>query len=217
MIEEDRAAADRRPSLGAAWWYLSRPAGTRQRVASFAGSFLNCVLGAAIAYEEVHTQFTQAAAVTPRWPSLAAELPPGAVLGRACLHTLARSAESDRSAAELPALGVAQGEARVRRMPREAGPFTEVWRGRWQAGQPGAALPQHASCFSCARLTIATDCRRNQRNAMPDAALYRQIVDVLLAEHEVARHRSLATTPWPGNFPSPGGCTARCTVSAALP
>lgn len=130
--------------LGAAWWYLKRPASTRQRVASMAESFLTCVLGAAIAYEEVQGQFISAAPKTPGWASLAAALPPAAVLGRACLHTLARSPGCDRSAAELtadlPFLGVAQGEAKVRQVLRDAGPFTEVWRGRWQAGQAAPAL-----------------------------------------------------------------------------
>lgn len=130
--------------LGAAWWYNKRPASTRQRVASMAESFLTCVLGAAIAYEEVQGQFIKAAPKTPGWASLAAVLPPAAVLGRACLHTLARSPGCDRSAAELagelPFLGVAQGEVKVRQVLRDAGPFTEVWRGRWQAGQAALAL-----------------------------------------------------------------------------
>ena len=131
-------------ALGAAWWYITRPASTRQRVASIAESFLNCVLGAAIAYEEVRKEFTGAAPETPSWAYLAAELPPAAVLGRACLHTLARSTGCDRSAVELttelPSLGEAQGEAKVRQVLREAGPFTEVWRGRWQAGHAAPAL-----------------------------------------------------------------------------
>ena len=74
----------------------------------------------------------------------AADLPPAAVLGRACLHTLARSPGCDRSAAELtaelPYLGVAQGAAKVRQVLRDAGPFTEIWRGRWQAGHAAPAL-----------------------------------------------------------------------------
>ena len=124
--------------LGAAWWCLRRPAGTRQRAVSVVESVLNCVFGAAIAYREVQDEFTSAAPKVPDWASLAALLPPAAVLGRACLHTLARSPGCDRSAAELtaelPPLGIAQGEAKVRRVLRDAGPFTEVWRGRWQAG-----------------------------------------------------------------------------------
>ena len=121
--------------LGAAWWYLSRPASTRQRVSSAAGSVLNCVVGAAIAYEEARVQFARAAPKTPDWASLAAALPPAAVLGRASLHTLARSPGCDRSAAklaaELPYLGVAQGEAKVRQVLRDAGPFN---RSRWAWG-----------------------------------------------------------------------------------
>jgi hypothetical protein len=129
---------------GAAWWYLSRPASTRQRAASVAESILTGVLGAAIAYQEVQDQFTRAAPKTPGWATLAAGLPPAAVLGRACLHTLARSPRCDRSAAELtadlPYLGVAQGEAKIRQILHDAGPFTEVWRGRWQTGHAAPAL-----------------------------------------------------------------------------
>jgi hypothetical protein len=110
---------------------------------------LKCVLGAAIAYEEVHSQFTSAAPKTPSWSALAAVLPPAAVLGRACVYTLARSPGGDRSAAELaaelPYLSVAQGEAKVRQVLRDAGPFTEVWRGRWQAGHVGVALLRYLS------------------------------------------------------------------------
>ena len=130
--------------VGAAWWYLSRPASTRQRVASVAESILTGVLGATIAYQEVQDQFMAAAPKIPDRATLAVGLPPAAVLGRACLHTLARSPRCHRSAAELtaelPYLGVAQGEARVRQILRDAGPFTEVWRGRWQAGHPAPAL-----------------------------------------------------------------------------
>ena len=42
--------------------------------------------------------------------------------------------------AELPYLGVTQGEAKVRQVLRNGGPFTEVWRGRWQAGHAAPAL-----------------------------------------------------------------------------
>ena len=145
-----RVAAATSPSLlvtaglCAAWWYAKRPASTKQRVASIAESVLNCALGAAIAYQEVQDQFTGTAPKNTSWASLAAALPPSAVLGRACLHTLARSPGGDRSAAELagelPYLGVAQGEAKARQVLRDSGPFTEIWRGRWQAGQVARAL-----------------------------------------------------------------------------
>jgi hypothetical protein len=133
--------------LAGAWWYLNRPASTRQRAASIAKSILAGALAAVITYQEVQDRFSSAAPRTPDWVSLAAVLPPAAVLGRACLHTLARSPGCDRSAAELaadlPYLGVAQGEAKVRHLLREAGPFTEVWRGRWQAGHVCPALQRY--------------------------------------------------------------------------
>jgi hypothetical protein len=65
--------------------------------------------------------------------TLSADLHPAAVLRRSCRHTLARSTGCDRSAAELPHLGVAQGEVKVRQVLRGGGPFTKVWRGRWHA------------------------------------------------------------------------------------
>jgi hypothetical protein len=62
----------------------------------------------------------------------------------ACLHTLARSPRCNLSAVELtkelPYLGIAQGEAKVRQVLRDAGLFTEVWRGRWQVGHAARAL-----------------------------------------------------------------------------
>jgi hypothetical protein len=42
--------------------------------------------------------------------------------------------------AELPYPGVAQGEAKVCQALRDGGPFTEVWRGRWQAGHAAPVL-----------------------------------------------------------------------------
>jgi len=131
-------------ALGAAWWYRNRPASTRQQVTSVARYVLTCAVSAAVVYQEVQDQFTSVAPKTQGWESLAADLPPGAVLGRACLHTLARSTGCDRSAAELtaelPYLRVAQGEAKVRQVLRGGAPFTEVWRGRWQAGHAAPAL-----------------------------------------------------------------------------
>lgn len=157
--------------LGAAWWYLKRPASTRQRVASAAESILTCVLGAAIAYQEVQDQFTSAAPKTPGWASLAADLPPSGVLGRTCLHTLARSPGCDRSAAELttelPHLGVAQGEAKVRQVLRDAGPFIEVWRGRWQAGQAAPALLRYLTMQSAGREPLDSPARRAPGSGEP--------------------------------------------------
>ena len=133
--------------LGAAWWYLSRPASTRQQFTSAAMSVLACAAEAAAAYQEVRDQFASFAPKTSSWESLAADLSPAAALGRGCLHTLARSTGCDRSAAELtaelPYLGVAQGEAKVRQVLRDGGPFAEVWRGRWQASRAAPALRRY--------------------------------------------------------------------------
>ncbi|MBV9384459.1 MAG: hypothetical protein JOY82_18495 [Streptosporangiaceae bacterium] len=159
---------------GAAWWYLSRPASTRQRVASVAESILTGVLGAAIAYQEVQDQFTSAAPKTPAWATLAADLPPAALLGRACLHTLARSSRCHRSAAELtadlPYLGVAQGEAKVRQILRDAGPFTEVWRGRWQAGHAAPALLRYLTMRSPGRELASRSGARPHGRGTPEGA-----------------------------------------------
>jgi len=145
---------------------MNLPASTRQRVASAAKSVLTSVLGTAIVYQEVHEQFTSAAPKTPGWASLAADLPPSAVLGRACLHTLARSLRCNRSAAELatelPYLGVAQGEAKVRQILRDTSPFTEVWRGRWQVGRVAPALLRHLDKQSAQRNLPGT-----AQNALP--------------------------------------------------
>ena len=69
---------------------------------------------ASLAVHDSWDQFASFAPEAPGWESLAADLSPAAVLGRGCLHTLARSTGSDRSAAELtaelPYLGVVQGE-----------------------------------------------------------------------------------------------------------
>jgi hypothetical protein len=76
--------------FGLAGWYLQAPRETKQRIMSFAGSVLTCALGAAIAYEDVRRQFSSAAPAVPGWGSLEGVLPPGAVLGRACLPAYAR-------------------------------------------------------------------------------------------------------------------------------
>jgi hypothetical protein len=96
-----------------------------------AGTTTPCLRGSSTPVRRRHAE-------DPGWESLAVSIPPGSVLRRACLHTPVRSTGSDRSAAELakelPVLGVAQGEAKVRQILRGGGPFAEVWRGRWQAG-----------------------------------------------------------------------------------
>jgi hypothetical protein len=108
---------------------------TRQRLKSAAAIVGTALLQVYAAYQAVLIRFERAAPTIPGWDALAATNDPAAVLTRACLHTLARSPMSDRSAKELaqqlPWVGVAQGEAKVRHTLRSHGCFFEVWRGRW--------------------------------------------------------------------------------------
>lgn len=82
-------------------------------------------------------QFAKSLPATPRWADRAASNPDGVLL-RASLRTLARSGRTPRAANELagvlPALGVPQGEAKVRATLRSSDAFHEVCRGGWQAG-----------------------------------------------------------------------------------
>ena len=95
-------------------------------------------------YRDMLERFESAAPFVPSWGELAITNQKEAVLLRAFLHTLARSAMSDRSARELadalPALGVAQGETKVRHILRSYDCFFEVWRGRWQVGEVATIL-----------------------------------------------------------------------------
>lgn len=135
--------------LGTAWWLLSRPDSVKRQIASGAGSVLSSVATAAVGFQVIKAEFTAAAAKTPSWATLAASVAPAAVLGRACLHTLARSPQVNRSAAELraelPYLGVAQGETKVRQVLRTGGAFSEVRRGRWQVGGVAPTLLSYLS------------------------------------------------------------------------
>lgn len=91
---------------------------TKQRVKSVAASVGTYLLQMYAAYQEALLRFQRVAPTVPSWEALDQTTAPGSVLTRACLHTLARSPMSDRSAAELarqlPVLGVPQGEAKVR-------------------------------------------------------------------------------------------------------
>lgn len=117
---------------------------TKQRLKSAAAFAGIAFLHLSAAYREVLTRFERVAPAVPSWDALAATNDPEAVVTRACLYTLARSAMSERSAEELaqqlPLLGVAQGEAKVRCTLRTHGCFFEVWRGRWQVGEVAQRL-----------------------------------------------------------------------------
>lgn len=115
---------------------------TRRRVKSAAASGGTFLLQTYAAYQEALLHFRHVAPAVPSWEALAGANPSDSVLTRACLHTLARSPMSDRSAAELalvlPVLGV--GEAKVRQTLRTHPCFSEVWRGRWQVGEVADVL-----------------------------------------------------------------------------
>lgn len=90
-------------------------------------------------YVDTTADFLAAAPTIPAWGELAALNGQEATLERACLHTLARSPMTDRSAAELSNdlgvdLPVAHGQAKVRAVLREKICFEPSHRGRWQVG-----------------------------------------------------------------------------------
>ena len=95
--------------------------------------------------------------MVPSWDALSTTNRPDAVLVRASLHTLARSAMPDRSAAELakqlPLLNVAHEEAKVRHILRAHDCFNEVWRGRWQVGEVAPVLVRYFE----RRASVATE------------------------------------------------------------
>jgi predicted nucleic acid-binding protein len=117
---------------------------TRQRLRSAATSVGTTLLQTFVAYQQFHSQFQGLAPLVPGWDELSVTNDPDDVLARACLHTLARSAMSNRSAAELsrqlPFLPVAQGETKVRHTLRSHDYFSQVWRGRWQVGEVAGLL-----------------------------------------------------------------------------
>jgi len=125
--------------------YISNDA--RQRAKSATISTAKFLFHALTAYYDVVARFQQATPPVATWEQLASTNDKNTVLLRACLHTLARSGMSDRSARELPRelpfLGVAQGEAKVRQILRTHNSFFEVWRGRWQLGEVARLLKSH--------------------------------------------------------------------------
>jgi len=132
------------PLAGVAVWQLlkrTKPS-TRERATAVVAEMFARYGQLLVMMNEATEAFRSAAAPTPGWGKPAEVLAPEAVLTRACLHTLARSASSDRSAAELtgqlPQLPVAQGEAKVRTtLRRDATAFHQPYKGRFQVGRPG--------------------------------------------------------------------------------
>jgi predicted nucleic acid-binding protein len=125
--------------------YISSDARQRAKSATIAiGKVLFHAFGA---YHDVLMRFQQATPPVATWEQLATTNHKNAVVLRACLHTLARSGMSNRSARELaqelPFLGVPQGEAKLRQVLRTHSSFFEVSRGRWQLGEVAPLLKSH--------------------------------------------------------------------------
>ncbi|MBL8776751.1 MAG: hypothetical protein JNK12_12485 [Acidimicrobiales bacterium] len=115
----------------------------RHRMRSFAKGVGELAFSLLAEQQSASEQFAQALCATPSWADLSASKPDGVLL-RASLRTLARSGRSPRRASELagllPALGVPQGEDKVRATLRSCDAFQEVYRGRWQVGTARATL-----------------------------------------------------------------------------
>ena len=112
----------------------------KQSLRELAGHVATLIAAMDAEYKRARKVFAQAAPTVPSPAELERELPPDRGLFRACLRTLARSRSSACTARELaallPALPVAQGEAKVRAILRDSDCFLEVRHGRWQLGWP---------------------------------------------------------------------------------
>jgi hypothetical protein len=118
-----------------AWRWLSDS--SRQSLRDGFGRFMEFCVELMMQQRAYEQQFDVALPVVPALRQLAAHASADAVLGRACLHALARAPEGHVSAQELAALVRRElpcADARVRAIMRERSSFKEVYRGRWQVG-----------------------------------------------------------------------------------
>jgi hypothetical protein len=132
------------------WRWLSDPSrqGLRDGVGRFAEFCVELMLQQR-AYEQL---FDAALPEVPTLRQLAAQTHADSVLGRACLHALAREQAGHLSAQELAGSvrrEIPCADARVRAIMREVSSFWEVDRGRWQVGSDYSrallALPAQAT------------------------------------------------------------------------
>jgi hypothetical protein len=124
-------------ALGAygAWQWLSDP--SRQSLRDGFGRFVEFCAELMMQQHAYEQQFDAALPAVPTHRQLAAHASADDVLGRACLHALARNPEGHLSAQELASRVRRElpcADARVRAIMREGASFSEVYRGRWQAG-----------------------------------------------------------------------------------
>jgi hypothetical protein len=108
-------------------------------------------------FAEVATQqqirqrhFDAALPPVPTWDELTATNTSDAILGRACIYTLARAPRGHLSAQELAAeirRELPCSDAKVRDILRSTGCFTEVYRGRWQVGTDRSLIDARVTEF----------------------------------------------------------------------
>jgi hypothetical protein len=127
-----------------AFHYAVKPE-TRQRVQAGLGAGLvsvgETVVEVVSAREAARRQFESLLPVQADWSEVADRRGDEATLARASLYHLARSPQSNLSAAELAAAlrltdGFPRGEAKVRATLRREDAFNEPYRGRFQVGGP---------------------------------------------------------------------------------
>lgn len=119
----------------ALWQWFRHP--SRSGFAAGVGKVLELFAEMTALQREQEQRFQAALPPAPTWRDLSASTAADAVVGRACLHALAREPIGHLSAEELAEkleTPVAHNHNVVRSALRSAGCFAEVYRGRWQAG-----------------------------------------------------------------------------------
>jgi predicted nucleic acid-binding protein len=117
------------------WLWVRDPA--RASLRSGAGKVIEYVATIGLEQRDREQHFLRALPPVASWSTLLKSNDADDVLGRACLHDLAREPCGHLSASELAAKlrrDFACSDARVRAILRSTPCFTEVYRGRWQVG-----------------------------------------------------------------------------------
>jgi hypothetical protein len=118
-----------------AWQWLNDP--SRQGLRDGTGRFVEFCAELMMQQRAYEQRFDAALPTVPTLNQLAAHASADDVLGRVCLHALAREPEGHLSAQELAKRVRRElpcADARVRAVAREITLFSEVYRGRWQVG-----------------------------------------------------------------------------------
>jgi hypothetical protein len=118
------------------WEWLRQP--SRASLREDVTKMIELVATVSLEQGEREEHYLRALPSVPTWADLLETNEPDAVLGRACVHFLARDPYGHRSAAELAAKvrrHVPCSDGRVRALLRATPCFTEVDRSRWQVGR----------------------------------------------------------------------------------